>query len=517
MMPSASSFALIALTLLSASGQGTSFVPATSPARAATRLLFQSDDDNYYYAKHQEQQQRGADDENTSTSTNTAAGAGLSSLSVTELKRILSERGVDFRDCLEKRDLVDRLVQTNGRREAWGRRPSSAGADHLGAEEKRLVNTVSSVSPSVAYIQTVSSGGPRSLSLRGTEVPQGAGSGFLWDDRGHVVTNFHVVAAGATAGTRGRGSLQLPGKVKVRLQGMEKALDATVVGVEPEKDLAVLKLPAGVPLPRPVDVGTSNDLMVGQTVLAIGNPFGLDYTLTTGVVSALGREVQGYGGRPIKGCVQTDASINPGNSGGPLLDSSGRLIGVNTAIYAPGAAAGLAGNVGIGFAIPVDTVRRVVNQLIRYGKVVRPTIGINVSEDRVTRSIEAALRRKLDGVLVAEVLPGSPAEKAGTIPTVFRGDGSVVLGDLVVEVDGVAVRQVEDLLSEIEDKKEGDVVSVRVLRGCDPSKAQTLRVRLTGRENIRDAAGPNERIGTNFRRNGNMNPTFSQSDDGFGS
>jgi S1-C subfamily serine protease len=130
---------------------------------------------------------------------------------------------------------------------------------------------VGAVSPSVAYIQTVASAGPRSLqSLQGTEVPQGAGSGFLWDDRGHVVTNFHVVAAGATRG-RGRGPLQLPSKVKVRLQGMEKALDATVVGVEPEKDLAVLKLPPGVPLPRPVDVGTSNDLMVGQTVLAIGN------------------------------------------------------------------------------------------------------------------------------------------------------------------------------------------------------------------------------------------------------
>ena len=153
-------------------------------------------------------------------------------------------------------------------------------------------------------------GSPRSLSLPGTEVPQGAGSGFLWDDQGHVVTNYHVVAAGA----RGRGrSRSLPTKVKVRLQGMREACDATVVGVEPEKDLAVLKL-SGVPLPRPIDVGSSNDLMVGQTCLAIGNPFGLDYTLTTGVVSALGREVQGYGGRPIKGCIQTDASINPGET-----------------------------------------------------------------------------------------------------------------------------------------------------------------------------------------------------------
>lgn len=199
--------------------------------------------------------------------------------------------------------------------------------------------------------------------------------------------------------------------------------------------------------------------------------------------------------------------------GGPLLDSSGRLIGVNTAIYAPGAAAGLAGNVGIGFAIPVDTVRRVVNQLIRYGKVIRPTIGINVSEDRVTRSIEAALRRKLDGVLVAEVLPDSSAEKAGMRPTLFRGDGSVVLGDLIIKVDGVPVRQVEDLLSEIEDKKEGEIINLRVLRGCDPSKAETIRVRLTGRENFRNTGGSKTSRRSGFRRNGNVSPTFS---DGIG-
>ena len=194
------------------------------------------------------------------------------------------------------------------------------------------------------------------------------------------------------------------------------------------------------------------------------------------------------------------------HQGGPLLDSTGRLIGVNTAIYSP---AGLAGNVGIGFAIPVDTVRRVVNELIRYGKVVRPTIGINVSEDRVTRSIEAALRRKLDGVLVAEVLPDSPAEKAGMRPSLFRGDGSVVLGDLIIKVDGVPVRQVEDLLSEIEDKKEGEIVSLRVLRGCDPSKAETIRVRITGRESFRKTAKGRSGV----RRNENISPTFS---DGIG-
>merc|ERR1712157_408380 len=182
-----------------------------------------------------------------------------------------------------------------------------------------------------------------------------------------------------------------------------------VVGIEPEKDLAVLRLRDRSNLPRPIDVGTSNDLQVGQSVLAIGNPFGLDDTLTTGVVSAVGRDGDGIGGRPIKGCIQTDAAINPGNSGGPLLDSSGRLIGVNTAIFSPGGGK-FAGNVGIGFAIPVDTVRRVVNQIIRYGKIVRPSIGINIIDDRLVKYIEQQLPggRTLDGCLIAGVVPNSP-------------------------------------------------------------------------------------------------------------
>merc|ERR1711959_360643 len=183
-----------------------------------------------------------------------------------------------------------------------------------------------------------------------------------WDSRGHVVTNYHVVSAGRRDGT-------LPSTVTVKLAGMAEALEADIVGVEPEKDLAVLRVKNGSRLPRPIDVGTSSDLQVGQSVMAIGNPFGLDDTLTTGVVSALGRDVDGIGGRPIKGCVQTDAAINPGNSGGPLLDSTGRLIGVNTAIFSPSGA-----SAGIGFPIPVDTVRRVVNQIIRHGHVPRPSL-----------------------------------------------------------------------------------------------------------------------------------------------
>eukprot|EP00957_Ditylum_brightwellii_P167681 12764921-Ditylum_brightwellii.AAC.1 len=370
--------------------------------------------------------------------------SGLSSLSVTELKRLLSERGVDFRDCLEKRDLVERLEESRDWASSSSRSvvPPSA----LSAEEERVVQTFKRASPSVAYITT--SVQPRSFSLQGTRVPAGTGTGFLWDDRGHVVTNYHVVASG--------GSGSLPRTVKVKCQGMAEACDATVVGVEPEKDLAVLRIPTAS-LPQPLDIGTSNDLQVGQKVLAIGNPFGLDYTLTTGVVSALGRDVDGAGGRPIKGCIQTDAAINPGNSGGPLLDSRGRLIGVNTAIYAPGAAAGMAGNIGIGFAIPVDTVRRVVNQIIRYGRVVKPTLGITIADDKVARSIESQLGRKLDGVLVVDVLPRSPALEAGLRASSLRGDGTIILGDLITHVDGQPVREAEDLLSAVEEKKSGDV------------------------------------------------------------
>ncbi|KAL7574172.1 hypothetical protein ACA910_014850 [Epithemia clementina (nom. ined.)] len=247
----------------------------------------------------------------------------MGQLSVTELKRLLTERGIDYRDCLEKRDLVERL----GKKTVSKGNPTNnnnvngvTGRRSLGTEERRLVETVKRVSPSVAFITT----------------SKGSGSGFLCDKQGHIVTNCDVVM------TLGR----LPDKVKVKLQGMAEACDATVVDVEPENDLALLKM-TGVPsfrLPTPLDIGTSNDLQVGQSVLAIGNPFGLENTLTTGVVSALERDIDGFGGCKIKGCIQTDAAINFGKSGGPLMDSSGRLIGVNTQFFDNGGG----GNIGIG-------------------------------------------------------------------------------------------------------------------------------------------------------------------------
>ena len=253
-----------------------------------------------------------------------AAPSGLSMLSVAELKRLLSERGVDSRDCLEKRDLVERLESTDG--QGSSSRDGDCAPLSLTDGERRRIETFQRVSPSVAYIQTVQQQRTSPFSMRAMEVPVGTGSGFVWDGLGHVVTNYHVIAM--------RGSL--PERVRVSLQGSARSFEAKVVGTEPEKDIAVLKIDAAE-LPPPIAVGTSSDLAVGQAVLAIGNPFGLDYTLTAGVVSAVGREVKGAGGRPIKGCVQTDAAINPGSSGGPLLDSRGRLIGVNTAIYSPSA------------------------------------------------------------------------------------------------------------------------------------------------------------------------------------
>ncbi|KAL7430627.1 hypothetical protein ACHAXH_002771, partial [Discostella pseudostelligera] len=298
--------------------------------------------------------------------------AGLNSLSVSELKRLLIDRGVDFRDCLEKRDLVERLMSSKGSAVSTSYSAdgyNNGGVGGLSYEENRVVNTFTRSSPAVAYIQTISQSMQisRGFSLKGTEVPTGAGSGFLWDDKGHIVTNYHVIASA----TKTKNPI-----IKVKLQGMEP-ISATIVGYEPEKDLAVLRI-SSRNLPTPISVGSSNDLQVGQNVLAIGNPFGLDYSWSVGVVSALGRDVDGIGGRPIKGCIQSDAAINPGNSGGPLLDSRGRLIGVNMAIYSPSGA-----SAGIGFSIPVDTVRRVVNQIIRHGRVVRPTMGANVAEDRV--------------------------------------------------------------------------------------------------------------------------------------
>lgn len=387
----------------------------------------------------------------TQTRSMTASG-GFSGLSVTELRRLLQDRDLDYRDCIEKAELVGRLENAM----SAGIMAKSLPEHDTGLlpEEDRTVSLFQKSSPSVVYIQTTQQVMESPFSMRALEVPQGTGSGFIWDDKGHVVTNYHVVESAIRRG----------GGVKITLEGHDAGvLNADLVGAEPSKDLAVLRIktPTGYTL-SPIKVGSSSELLVGQKVLAIGNPFGLDHTLTVGVVSALGREVKGAGGRPLKGCVQTDAAINPGNSGGPLLDSQGRLIGVNTAILsASGASA------GIGFAIPVDTVRRIVNQIIRYGRVVRPSLGIHVGDDQMVNQVSTLRNLQIQGIMVVEVFPGSPAGapiKGRPLRGLVRQrDGSLALGDVITAVNSTKVSKTEDLLCTIEECEVGSTVELTVV------------------------------------------------------
>ncbi len=279
------------------------------------------------------------------------------------------------------------------------------------------------------------------------EVPEGTGSGFIWDEGGHIVTNYHVIKSGPTA--------------LVTLAD-HSTYRATRIGVAPDKDLAVLRIDAPKGKLTPIRVGKSEDLQVGQMAYAIGNPFGLDLTLTTGVISALGREIQSVTKRTIKNVIQTDAAINPGNSGGPLLDSAGRLIGVNTAIYSPSGS-----SAGIGFAIPVDEVNRVVPQLIKKGKLERPGLGIQVFNDQIARNLGAN-----KGTLVYQVLPGSAAERAGLRPTQRTPTGDILRGDIISAIDDQPIEKANDLFDVLEKYKVGDTVSVTVLRADGEVKLQ---------------------------------------------
>lgn len=271
------------------------------------------------------------------------------------------------------------------------------------------------------------------------QVPQGTGTGLLWDDQGHVVTNYHVIQ-GANA-------------ARVTLSD-QSAWKATLTGAFPDKDLAVLRIDAPKAKLKGLAIGISRDLQVGQRVYAIGNPFGLDQTLTTGIISALNREIESVTKRPIKGMIQTDAAINPGNSGGPLLDSAGRLIGVNTAIYSPSGA-----YAGIGFAIPVDEVNRIVPRLIRDGRFVRPTLGVQAAPPRFSEAFGLP-----KGVAVVGVVPGSPAANAGLKPFERGPSGEVISGDIIIELDGKATPQFDDLLEVLERHQPGDSVAIKLHR-----------------------------------------------------
>jgi S1-C subfamily serine protease len=310
----------------------------------------------------------------------------------------------------------------------------------LAADEQTTIAIFETVSPSVVFITTTEqSVSPWTRDL--TEVRRGTGSGFVWDDRRHIVTNWHVVADVSAAW--------------VRLAD-QRSFRAELIGKSPAHDLAVLRISGVWQAPRPVAIGRSADLRVGQKVLAIGNPFGFDYSLTTGVVSALDRTIYNERSGEIRGLIQTDAAINPGNSGGPLIDSAGRLIGINTAIFSTSGTFA-----GIGFAVPVDTINRVVPELIARGRYVRPRIGIR-GDDVLSRPLLEQLG--VQGVLVLGVIPGSPAEAAGLLETGIAATGEISPGDVIEQLDGEPLRSMADLIDALERYQVGDRVRLQVFR-----------------------------------------------------
>lgn len=313
--------------------------------------------------------------------------------------------------------------------------PRAQPSPELTPDELATIELFQQAAPSVVFVTSLSVG--RDLAGRNVvQVPQGTGSGFVWDSQGHVVTNFHVIADADA----------------VHVSFADQSMwEARVVGVAPEKDLAVLRVDVPPELLRPIPVDTTSQLRVGQAAFAIGNPFGLDHSLTTGVISAIGREIESLTRTPIRDVIQTDAAINPGNSGGPLLDSSGRLIGVNTAIYGPSGA-----YAGIGFAIPDELVSWVVPDLIRYGEVRRPSMGVQLARAEMQRQL------RVEGALILAVVDGSGAEEAGLRPTTRDARGRIILGDIIVEVDGTPVGSSDDLVLALERRSVGDRVAVTV-------------------------------------------------------
>lgn len=316
---------------------------------------------------------------------------------------------------------------------------AAAPRSGLTDSERLVIELFDRTSPAVVNVESWIEGRSNFFQRSTQELPQGSGSGFLWDRAGHVVTNFHVIQGAHGADVTLHDGSTYP---------------AELVGQYADKDLAVLKIDAPASKLRPITVGTSDDLQVGQMVLAIGNPFGLDHTLTTGVVSALKREVRTFNDRTIQDVIQTDATINPGNSGGPLLDSAGRLIGVNTQIISPTGA-----SVGLGFAIPVDEVRDVVPSLIEHGRILRPQLGVELN-------VNDSMRFGLQGVLVWTVAENSGAERAGLRPGARRAeDGSLLLGDIIVAADGTPTPDRNALLHVLERRSIGDTVELDVRRG----------------------------------------------------
>jgi S1-C subfamily serine protease len=320
--------------------------------------------------------------------------------------------------------------------------------NNLNSAEIATIRLFENAAPSVCYI-TTSNVGYDIFTRNATDIPAGTGSAFVWDRNGHIVTNYHVI--------------RNADKATVTLAD-RSTWPARLVGKAPEKDLAVLKIDAPASALRPIPIGASDNLRVGQSVFAIGNPFGLDQTLTTGIVSALGREIQSIAGVPIRDVIQTDAAINPGNSGGPLLNSSGRLIGVNTAIYSPSGA-----SAGIGFSIPADVVQWVVPELIRFGRIMRPSLGVEFARQSFVQ------RLGLQGALVIDVLKGEAGERAGIRPTLRERNGAIRLGDIIIAINKDKIASYSDVVLALEKYQPGQTVQLTLLR---EGKEMTVDLRL---------------------------------------
>ncbi len=316
----------------------------------------------------------------------------------------------------------------------------------LAEDELNTIDIFRESSPSVVFITSIAV--RRNLfSLNAVEIPQGTGSGFIWDNEGRIVTNYHVISDAS--------------QIRVTLSDQSEH-KAVLVGAAPDRDLAVLQISASKEKLKPISVGEADNLLVGQKVFAIGNPFGLDHTITSGIISALGREINAITGRTIKGVIQTDAAINPGNSGGPLLDSAGRLIGVNTAIYSPSGA-----YAGIGFAVPVEQINQVVPELIRNGRLIKPGIGVTLVDERY-----AARYGIREGILIGEVETGGPAHQAG-LQAARQYRGEIVSGDIIVGIEGKTVSSVDDIRHILENLEVGDEIELVYLR-----KGQQLTARM---------------------------------------
>ena len=326
--------------------------------------------------------------------------------------------------------------------------------------ERNNIKIYNKIVPSVVNVSTFRKS--RTWEYGTVEVPRGAGSGIVWDNAGHIITNFHVVA-GAVG--RGQGRQARGAKVTVSFYMGKAQYEAEYMGGEPNKDIAVLRLKNRPRTLVPIKLGTSQGLQVGQGAIAIGNPFGLDHTMTSGIISAIGRQIESIGGAKIRDVIQTDADINPGNSGGPLVNTSGELIGMNTMIISRSGS-----SAGLGFAVPVDTIKRIVTEIIRYGEVKRPGLGITLVPKEIKHRFEVK-----KGIVVGGVQRGGPAEAAGIRGMKQDNWGRIYLGDVITKIDGKEVNSFDDIYHILEKYKIGQKVSVTYMR---KGKNKTVSLRL---------------------------------------